>query len=244
MIRLALLLLLLPAAVLARPGFAPEIGARLDAGARFTDAAGHGAPLSDLLDGRPALLILGYHSCPHLCGVVQVRLAQALSETDLDPAGYRVLFVSVAPEEGPQEARDNRRKLAQAAPEAALSPWRFLTGPGGKMAGRLGMDLAPRPRLGEYVHPIAVFALTPGARLARVLPAATFTPRDAKLALVEASEGRLGTLAERLYLLCAGYDETRGQYTPAIMDALRGGGVVMLLILAVTVVLLARGRQR
>jgi cytochrome oxidase Cu insertion factor (SCO1/SenC/PrrC family) len=26
--------------------------------------------LGDLLDGRPALLVLGYYKCPNLCGLV------------------------------------------------------------------------------------------------------------------------------------------------------------------------------
>ncbi|MDF0602756.1 SCO family protein [Psychromarinibacter sp. C21-152] len=243
MIRLLLLLLLLPAAALARPAFTPEIGTQLDASATFTDADGHTAPLSDILKGKPALLILGYHTCPNLCGVVQTRLADALAGTDLPPDAYRALFVSVAANETPDDAAANREKLATAVPDAPLAPWRFLTGPGGAMARTLGLETEPRPRTDEYVHPIAVFALTPDARLARVLPAATFGARDTELALVEASEGKLGTLADKLYLLCAGFDATKGQYTPAIMAAVRGGGVVALLTLGAAVLLLSRRRS-
>lgn len=226
-----------------RPGFTPEIGTRLDTGAVFRAASGQKVTLAEALDGRPALLILGYHTCPNLCGVVQTQVADALGDTGLESDGYRVLFVSVSDAETPGDAAAARARLAEAVPEADLRPWRFLTGPGARMARRLGMDLLARQRTDEFVHPISVLALTPSAQLARALPVATFRPEGLRLALVEASEGKLGGLAERLYLLCAGYDATQGQYTPVVMSLVRAGGIATLALLGAALALMARRRR-
>lgn len=245
MIRLALLLLCFcpPLHAAPRPGFAPEIGTRLATGSTFTDASGRRLTLGKALDGHPALLILGYHTCPNLCGVVQNRVAAALTETGLQGRDHRVLFVSVSQSERPADAEAARRQLAQAVPEADLSAWRFLTGPGAAVAQRLGIELSPRARSDEIVHPVSIFVLTPDGRLAQALPVATFRPEDLRLALVDASDGRLGGLAERLYLLCAGYDATQGQYTPMVFGLLRVGGLATLALLAAGLGLLAWRRR-
>jgi protein SCO1/2 len=58
-----------------------------------------------------------------------------------------------------------------------------------------------------------------------------FRPRDLRLALVEASEGRVGSLADRLLLTCFQYDPALGRYTPAVNAALRLLGLLTVAVL-------------
>ncbi|MDN2566030.1 SCO family protein [Aquibium sp. A9E412] len=248
---LAILLVLVAAAPAAadpagRPALAPRIGTAIDLAARFETADGRRASLRGLLDGRPALLVLGYNACRNMCGVTQQAVAAELQDSGLAPDGYRALFVSIDATEGPAEARAMRGKVAEATDAAGLSAWRFLTdgdGAGAALAETLGVTFERRPRTGEFAHPIAVFAFTPDGRLARVLPAATFRARDLRLALVEASQGRLGTLGDRVFLLCAGFDESKGRYTPVVWAAVQAGGLVTLGALGLGIVLMARRRR-
>jgi protein SCO1 len=234
------------AAVAERPEFAPRIGAQLDLGRKLVDASGATGSLADFLAGRPAFLVLGYHECPNLCGVTQYSVAAALRRTDLDPAAYRALFVSIDAGEGVADARAAKVALGEQVGGEALAPWRFLVGPdgaGAELAAAAGLQFQPRDRIDQFAHPIALIALTPGGRIARVLPALSFRPRDLEFALIEASEGRLGSLAKRVYLLCAGFDETKGQYTPIIRTAVQAGGIVTVLVLGGAILLLARRRR-
>jgi protein SCO1/2 len=243
---LAVLLASNAAGALERPTFDPHIGAQLNLDKVFRDASSKAAKLSEILDGRPALVIFGYDKCPNLCGVTQQAVASDLNKTGLDPATYRALFISLDPSETSQDAIAARDEVAPSAGQKGLAAWRFLTSAdddGGALASEAGISFDRRDRIGQYVHPIAVIALTPRGRIARVLPALSFEARDLKLALVEASAGRLGSIADHVFLLCAGFDSSKGQYTSAIEATVRMAGATMLLGFGAGLWMLTRRRR-
>jgi protein SCO1 len=243
---LAVLLAANGAGAVERPSFDPHIGAQLDLDKVFRDALGGEGKLSEILGGRPALLIFGYDKCPNLCGVTQQAVASDLNKTDLDPESYRALFVSIDPSETSRDAVSARAEVAPSAGQKGLSAWRFLTsadGTGAALAVEAGITFDRRDRINQYVHPIAVIALTPQGRIAQVLPALTFEPRDLRLALVEASAGRLGSIADHVFLLCSGFDTSKGRYTSTIEAAVKAAGVATLLALGAGLVMLTRRRR-
>jgi protein SCO1/2 len=226
-----------------RPSFDPQIGAQLDLARNLRDSTGAEASLSDILSGKPALVIFGYDKCPNLCGVTQQAVASDLKKTGLDPATYRALFISIDKTETSDDAATARDAVAQSAGADGVKAWRFLTGAdGAALAAEAGISFDTRPRIDQFVHPIAVLALTPGGKISRVLPALSFEPRDLRLALVEASAGKLGSIADHVFLLCAGFDTSKGQYTPAIWAALKLGSIATLTALGTAILLLARRR--
>ncbi|MCA0048174.1 SCO family protein [Mesorhizobium sp. B283B1A] len=229
-----------------RPSFEPQIGAQLAVDSMFQDTSGERSTLSAVLDGRPALVVFGYDKCPNLCGVTQQAVASDLNKTGLDPQSYRALFISIDPSETMQDASAAKTVVAQSAAPGEFSAWRFLTsadGAGAALAAEAGITFDRRDRIAQYVHPIAVIALTPQGRIAQVLPALTFEPRDLKLALVEASAGRLGSIADHVFLLCAGFDASKGQYTSAIEAAVKVAGAATLLALGASLWMLTRRRR-
>lgn len=228
-----------------RPSFDPKIGAQLDLSRELRDSSGADRPLDAILSGKPALVVFGYDKCPNLCGVTQQAVASDLKKTGLDPADYRALFISIDRSETAADARDARDVVAQSTTPAGLTAWRFLTSAddaGASLAAEAGIHFDTRPRIDQFVHPIAVLAVTPHGRISRVLPALNFEPRDLRLALVEASANKLGSIADHVFLLCAGFDTSKGQYTPTIWVALKLGGVATLLVLAAAILLLMRRR--
>jgi protein SCO1/2 len=76
------------------------------------------------------------------------------------------------------------------------------------------------------------------------LPALSFTPRDLQLALVEASANKLGSIADHVFLFCAGFDSSKGQYTPAVWAAVKVAGLATLIGLGAIVLWQTRGRTR
>ena len=230
-----------------RPSFDPKLGAQLTLDRELIDASGRKQTLGETLDGRPALVIFGYDKCPNLCGLTQQAVASDLRKTSLRPSDYRALFISIDPGETPADAATAQEDIASATGPAGLPAWRFLTsrdGAGAALAREAGITFDRRKGIDQFVHPIAVIALTPSGRISQVLPALSFTPRDLELALVEASANRLGTIADHVFLLCAGFDSSKGQYTPAIWAALKVASLVTLFGLGATVLWQGWGRAR
>lgn len=220
-----------------RPTFDPQLGAQLDLKRELVDASGRKLTLGETLGGRPALVIFGYDRCPNLCGVTQQAVASDLKKTSLRAADYRALFISIDPDEASADAAQAKAEIASATGPAGMSAWRFLTsrdGAGATLANEAGIAFDRRKGIDQFVHPIAVIALTPSGRISQVLPALTFTPRDLQLALVEASANKLGSIADHVFLLCAGFDSSKGQYTPAIWAAVKVASLATVFGLAVT----------
>jgi protein SCO1/2 len=96
----------------------------------------------------------------------------------------------------------------------------------------------------QFAHPAGLTVLAPDGRVARVLAGLDSGADDLRLALVEAGQGRVGTLADRVRLLCYGFDPVRGVYTPAVMTILRVCGVLTLLVLGGGILLLVRHARR
>jgi protein SCO1/2 len=82
--------------------------------------------------------------------------------------------------------------------------------------------------------------LTPDGRVSRYLFGIRFLSRDLKLGIMEASEGRVGSLADQLLLFCFHYDPQVGAYTFAIINAVRVGAGLTVLALAVLLYRLLR----
>jgi protein SCO1/2 len=81
--------------------------------------------------------------------------------------------------------------------------------------------------------------------VARYLYGMEYSARDLKFALMEASEGRLGSPADKLILSCFHYDATLGAYGPFAMGIMRLGGLLTVLGMAVAgLVLWTKDRAR
>ena len=71
-----------------------------------------------------------------------------------------------------------------------------------------------------------------------------YAPRDLRLALAEASAGRLGSLVDRLLLFCYQYDPATGTYGLAVMRGVRLAGALTALALAWFVAAAVRRERR
>lgn len=225
---LALVAVLLAGPALAaveRPQFDPGLGSKVDLSMALTDETGTTKPLARFIGTRTPLILFGYHDCPNQCGVAQQVIATTLIKTGLADK-VAPLFITLAPEEGPTDAAGAKGRLTDAVGADAAGRWRFLSGPDVvKLGEAFGIGTVERERIKQFVHPVAVYTLTSDGRISHVLPGLDLTTEDLRLALVEASENKLGTLIDHIVLWCAGYDTSTGRYTAPIMGFLRVGAV-------------------
>jgi len=218
-----------------RAGFDQRLGTAIPAHARFRDASGRTVDLHTLAHGKPLLLALGYYRCPNLCDVVLKGMAHTLARLDLKPGrDFEVAFVSIDPKETPAEARHAQTMLARMQPSAAVPRWHFLTGDPAAIAAlarAIGFRYFYDERLHQYAHAAGLVAITPDGKVAQYFFGVSWPPASLRLALVGASHGHLGSLIDRLVLLCCGYDPTTGRYSLAIGRAMQVLGVAFVLAL-------------
>jgi len=75
----------------------------------------------------------------------------------------------------------------------------------------------------QFEHPAVSMVLGPDGKITRYLYGVEFNPRDLKLAVLEAAQGRVGTTLDRVILKCFKYDPASRKYHFYVMGALRAG---------------------
>ena len=202
----------------------------------FRDEAGRTVTFREVLPkDRPAILQVGYLRCPMLCSLVMNALVRGIQGVDWTVGTqYDVISLSVNPNEGPELADAKKAGyVAEYGRPASAAGWHFLTGDEAqirRVTEAVGFEYRLQPN-GEYSHAAAVFVLTPDGRLSRVLYGVKYQPADLRMALLEASQGRIGTTLDRIILWCHIYDASAGGYVLLAMRVMQLGGALTLVVL-------------
>lgn len=157
------------------------------------------------------------------------------------------MVASIDPDESPELARKSRaEQLALYARPGTEGGWHFLTGTEpevARLAKAIGFSYRYDAKTDKYAHPGGFVIATPQGSLSRYLFGITFRARDVRLALVEASQGKIGSPMDVVHLRCFQYDPATGQYGFAIMGAIRIGGILTVLALMTGILIMLR-RER
>lgn len=224
-------------------GFVQRPGARLPLSTTFTDDSGKAVRLAQYFNDRPVLLVLGYYQCPNLCSTLMEGVVQMAAAMDLPRSAYRLIEVSIDPNETVTLAA---RKKASYQPMLGRRGGELHLLTGGQAAidrltASAGFRYAYDRQTQQYAHPAGLLIATPDGRIARYFMGVRFDPRQVRLALVDASSGRIGSVSDRLWLLCAHFDPASGRYSIAAMTAVR---IACMAVLAMLVVWMLRQRRQ
>jgi protein SCO1/2 len=233
----------------AAAGIDQRPGAVLPRDARFVDDDGRPVRLGDFLGAKPVLLAPVYYTCPNLCGVTLAGLFTGLGELGWRPGdAFEVVAVSIDPNETPADAAKVKAEvLKRYGRNGEAAEVHFLTGNAdaiAKVTDTIGFNYAWDDRIQQYAHVAAVSVVTPQGTLARWLYGVQYRPTDLRLALVDAGQGKIGSFADQLLLLCYHYDPVTGRYGSIIQGALRIGGLGTLAGLGTFIVLSLRRERR
>jgi protein SCO1 len=215
-----------------------QLGARVPLEASVVDSQGRTMQFAEFFDGRhPVVLTLNYANCPMLCGLQLPRFVAGLKEMKRTVGeDFRVVTLSIDPKETPSQASKSKSHYLTdyGRPQADLG-WHFLTGgePAVRaIAGSVGISYGFNEERQEWLHPAAIVVLTPDGRVSRYLYGIQYDPETLNLALVEASEGKIGSVVDRLVLYCFHFDESEGRYAPVAMNIMRVGAGLVAVVLA------------
>lgn len=253
-----LLMLLQGAAALALAAPAPDLnffayrqkpGGQLPLSAVFSDESGRPVRLSDLLGGKPLVLVLVYFHCPNLCGIVRADLFNALGETGM-AAGrdYTLVALSIDPAETSADAKAAKAEdLSRYPLPGADQGWHFLTGPADsvqEVADTIGFRDRFDPALKQFIHPAGIVFATPAGIVSSYLLGVGYRPADIRLAVTRADRGTVAAAALPILLLCYHYDPATGRYTLAIIKLLRLAAGITVVTVGGTLFLAFRRERR
>ena len=229
-------------------GMEARLGAPVPLDLAFRDEEGNAVTLARYFGERPVVLSLVYFGCPMLCGEVLGGLTTALRGVGLEPGtDFTALTVSFDPRDGPEAARRRKAEIVgRYGRPGAETGWRFLTGDADairRLTDAVGFRYAWDDVGQQFAHTAMVTVLTPEGRVSRYYQGIEYMPRDLRLGLVEASAGRIGSIADRVLLFCYRYDGATGRYTMTVERAVRVGGLLTFLALGTLVGVLLR-RER
>jgi protein SCO1 len=237
-----------PADLAQKVTFEQHLGSKVPLELTFRDANGRSLKLGSLLQGRPTLLVPGYYRCANLCAFVRAGVANALRQSRLRPGRqFNVVLLSIDPGEQPADATATQREDIRSHPGAGVEDWRYLTGDSeaiAQLTRAIGFSYLFDSRNGQYDHVAGLVILTPAGTVSQYLFGVQFSAETLRLALVDASQGRLGTVVDRLLLLCCDYDPSTGRYSVTIHHVLQGLGTLTALALGALIFVLRRAERR
>jgi protein SCO1 len=203
----------------------------------FNNEDGEEVALSTYFDGRtPVVINMIYHNCPMLCNIMLNGLTESLRDMAWVPGNeFRVLTVSFASDETPElAARQKESYLRTLDKPGAENGWHFLTGTEENiqaLAASIGFEYKWVEEAQEYAHPAVLTFAGGDGKITRYLYGLTYSERNMRNALIEASEGRVGTTFDRVLLFCLIYDSSKQSYVIHPMNVMKLGGFLTLLIL-------------
>ena len=226
-----------------------RLGQRVPLDAEFRDESGAVVRLGDYFTDKPVVLVPAYYRCPMLCGIVLKGVVSTFRGLGLEVGkDFRVVTFSFdAHETPPLAAAKQESLLAEYGRPAAAADWHFLTGDEPAihaLTEAIGFHYAWDEATQQFAHASGIVVLTPDGTIARYFFGVEFPPKDVRLALVEASDHRIGSVVDALLLFCFHYDSATGRYGRVAFDAVRVGGLLTLFALATFVGVMLRRDAR
>ncbi len=211
----------------------------------FRDETGAAVKLGDYFGRKPLILNLVYYNCTMLCGEALAGLASAMRLVKFDVGNeFDVITVSFDPRETPEMAAAKKKDYVgrYGRPNAAAG-WHFLTGRPDSinaLTKAVGFQYQYDAKTNQYAHATAIMVLTPQGRISRYFYGVDFPPKDLRMGLVEASQGKIGNAVDAVLLYCYHYDPETGKYGAMVANILRLAAAATILFMGALLFILWR----
>ncbi len=213
----------------------------------FRDESGKTVQLGDYIGKKPVILNFVYYSCPMLCPELLIGLESSLKVLKFNVGKeFDVVTVSFDPNDTPQRAAAKKADILKRYNRAGSeNGWHFLTGQPQSitaLAEAAGFHYQFDKKTGQYAHATAIMVLTSEGKISQYYYGVDFAPKDLRLSLIQASDNKIGTVADAVLLYCFHYDPATGKYSVLIGRVIQvGGGLTVLLLGGMLLLLSKRG---
>jgi len=226
-------------------GIEQHLDAQVPPDLTFRDETGKTVKLADYFGRKPLILNLVYYNCTMLCGEALAGLASAMRLVKFDVGNeFDVVTVSFDPRETPEMAAAKKKDYVgrYGRPNAAAG-WHFLTGQPesiNALTKAVGFQYQYDAKTNQYAHATAIMVLTPQGRISRYFYGVDFPPKDLRMGLVEASQGKIGNAVDAVLLYCYHYDPETGKYGAMVANILRLAAAATILFMGTFLFILWR----
>jgi protein SCO1/2 len=220
-------------------GVDEHLGASLDLSTPFVDDAGQTATLGQYINGeKPTLMAMVYYTCPSLCNYHLNGLTETMKQLKWTAGkDFNVVAVSMNSKEGPDVAGPKKHNYLKVYDRhSGDEGWHFLTGTEEnvqKLARELGFKFKWNAEQKQFAHVSVAYVLTPEGKISRYLHGISIEPQTLRLALLEASNGKIGNIADQAVMFCFAFDPHKSKYTIQAWNVMRLGGILMVLLMAI-----------
>jgi len=211
----------------------------------FRDETGKTVKLGDYFGRKPLILNLVYYNCTMLCGEALAGLSSAMRLVKFDVGKeFDVVTVSFDPRETPEMAAAKKADYVKRYGRAnAAAGWHFLTGRPesiNALTKVVGFQYQYDAKSNQYAHATAIMVLTPQGHISRYFYGVDFPPKDLRMGLVEASQGKIGNAVDAVLLYCYHYNPETGKYGAMVANILRLAAAATILIMGSFLLILWR----
>jgi protein SCO1/2 len=219
--------------------FKQHLNEELPLDATFKDEYGRSVTLGKYFTGKkPVVLAFVYFTCPMLCTQIMNGISSTARALPFTVGqDYDVVLVSFDPRDTPAAALEKKQaQLKYWQSQNTSAGWHFLTGDEKtiqRVTQAAGFSYKFDTVTGQFAHVSGVLVATPEGRLARYFYGVEYSPKEMRLALVDAGNGHVGSAVDEVLLFCYHYDPETGKYGASIMNMIRVGGVLTLVGMAV-----------
>ncbi|MES2802675.1 MAG: SCO family protein [Bdellovibrionota bacterium] len=233
-------------------GIKEHLGETIDLNLQVRDESGQLRTLGSYFTShKPVMLSPVYFNCPGLCNFHFNGVVESLQKIDWNPGDkFEVIAFSFDSKEGAELAQAKKASYMKMYNRAGTEGgFHFLSADEvtiKKLTDSIGFQFRWNAQANEWSHASAAIVITPDGKISRYLHGIEFEPKDMKLALNEASNGKIGNLIDSVVLFCFKYDEHKSKYGLQVFRVVQLAGAVMVLILAfwLTPMLVKAGREK
>ena len=220
-------------------GIDERLDAQLPLDLQFVDDTGRTVTLGEYFNrGVPVVITPVFYRCRNLCSATLNGLAEALKEIE-SSAGedFQIVTFTINPKEEYRLAQVKKRNyLGMYEREQAADGWHFLTGDEQSIKAlteALGFRYRFVERTGDYAHAASIIVATPQGRLSRYINTVMPDAQTLDKALIEASQGSIGSPWDRFVMWCSTFDPAAGKYVVAARRVMTLGGLATMLIMVI-----------
>lgn len=203
------------------------------------DEKGDTVTLEQIID-KPTVISLVYYRCPGICSPLMEGIADAIDRTDLAIGeDYQVLTISFDARETTDLAVDKKRNhLFLMNNRDAEEHWMFFTSDSANISQLTDATGFRYRRTGnDFIHSATLIVVSPERKISRYLNGTYFLPFEVKMAVLEASEGKVGPTINKVLQFCYSYDPAGQTYvlniTKIVGSIIIFFSVVLLLALSI-----------
>ncbi len=223
-------------------GIVEKLGETVPLDEEFYDESGNIVQLRQVIN-KPTIVTFVYYKCAGICSPLLTELSGIVEKMDLELGkDYQILTLSIDPGETPELAASKRENyLSVIAKPVNAQGWRFFTGDSvniHKFTDAAGFFYKRHEN--DWIHPTALIFLSPEGKLTRYINGIQYLPFDVKMAVIEASNGKVGPTIARILRLCYSYDPEGHTYALNITRIGMMGTLVLVAVFVAVFVLRPR----